>query len=51
MNALIHCIIFCHLELEAECLDVNHAVALVACSEKRDGITPKHKQHKHNNGI
>nr|CAD1818747.1 unnamed protein product [Ananas comosus var. bracteatus] len=38
-----------HLELEAERLEVNRSVALVARSEKRSGIVPKRKKH-HNNG-
>nr|CAD1829389.1 unnamed protein product [Ananas comosus var. bracteatus] len=38
-----------HLELEAERLEVNCSVALVARSEKRNGIVPKRKK-RHNNG-
>nr|CAD1825953.1 unnamed protein product [Ananas comosus var. bracteatus] len=37
-----------HLELEAERLEVNRSVALVARSEKRSGIVPKRKK-RHNN--
>ncbi len=40
--------ISCHLELEAECLEANCSVALVARSEKRGGITPQGKKHYNN---